>query len=381
MRGPKLKRRENGVWYVYVSRSNRFSLKTKDETLAHQLFEEWMRRRREGKVKMLDRVKRIRLSAFRDEYERVRDRQVLAGEIVADTLKNDRKAFKRFIEVCGDIPLRMVNRARIEDFKARLLALGNSKATINGHMRALRAAFNWALIEDQDEEKSAYVEKNVFLRQPGKKPVMFKFETMPKFFEKDEIKSILSTAARRIEALKVELAQPGLADWKRKELTDKVAVQEALRHLFIFDLYSGLRRAELLRLEARDLKFDIEMIHVRKTKNKKERYVAMHPRLKRLVLDEMNVPELGRVFHRWSSPDYLTRLITNLVREAGVDTKTLHSARHAFATFALEGGSDLRSIQKELGHADITTTMVYAKVTDEHRKQQMAKLSFGIEGE
>ena len=137
----------------------------------------------------------------------------------------------------------------------------------------------------------------------------------------------------------------------------------ALRNRALLELlYScGLRSAEAIGLDLRDVDFEREAVHVR-GKGGKERVVPLgeeaahhvarylrdaRPVLARGAIDALFLSVRGR------------RLDTSTVRRL---VRHPHRLRHAFATHLLEGGADLRTIQELLGHSSLSTTQIYSHV-------------------
>ncbi len=137
----------------------------------------------------------------------------------------------------------------------------------------------------------------------------------------------------------------------------------ALRNRALVELvYSaGLRSAEAVGLDLRDVDFEQELVHVR-GKGGKERVVPLGEEAaywaSRYLRDSR--PQLARGAEN---------ALFLSVRGRRLDTSTLrriaphpHRFRHAFATHLLEGGADLRTIQELLGHSSLSTTQVYSHV-------------------
>ena len=67
--------------------------------------------------------------------------------------------------------------------------------------------------------------------------------------------------------------------------------------------------------------------------------------------------------------------IATWVRCAGINKHiTFHCARHTFAVMMLDLGVDLYTVSKLLGHRDISTTQIYAKVLDKNKQAAVAKI-------
>jgi site-specific recombinase XerD len=150
-----------------------------------------------------------------------------------------------------------------------------------------------------------------------------------------------------------------------------------MKERFILKLmYSaGLRLSELVNLKISDIHWDRKLIHIRQSKGKKDRYVALSEHLLPLIkayFDEYH--PLVYVFNgipgRALSNSCVGQIMRRAVKRSGIIKPgvCLHTLRHSFASHLLEDGIDLISIKEMLGHEKLYTTLQYLHVTNcEHK--------------
>ncbi len=184
--------------------------------------------------------------------------------------------------------------------------------------------------------------------------------SLPKILSEADVDLLLAAAARRTGPDGVRL----------------VALLETL-------YATGLRVTELVGLPLAAIAGDARVLTVR-GKGGKERLVPLSDPARAALAEYLGVRDRFLVPARQalqapylfpsrrSREGHLTRqrfaqLLKDLAIDAGIDPKRVspHVLRHAFATHMLNRGADLRSVQKMLGHADISTTQIYTHVLSE----------------
>ena len=143
---------------------------------------------------------------------------------------------------------------------------------------------------------------------------------------------------------------------------------------------TGCRVSELINLKVEDFDFEEGFINIL-GKGNKERIVPIAPRTIQLVQDYLEHFEIesGLLFpKRGNDSEPMSRIsVTNLTkdiaRRAGISSNvSAHVMRHSYATHMLENGCDMATMQELLGHSDMKTTKIYARVTKDLRKKALA---------
>jgi integrase/recombinase XerD len=161
---------------------------------------------------------------------------------------------------------------------------------------------------------------------------------------------------------------------------------KALRDRALLEvLYAtGLRVTELVSLNVNDVNLASATVRVVRPKDKRERLVPLHERaiaplqdyLERGRIQLLRDPNQLALFlnHRGRR---LTRqglwlIVKHYVREVGItEDVTPHTLRHTFAAHLIDKKADLEYVQELLGHANISTTQIYAQVRkDEGDKEE-----------
>jgi integrase len=159
-------------------------------------------------------------------------------------------------------------------------------------------------------------------------------------------------------------------------------------------IFAGLRKGELMGLRWIDVHLDRLQLTVAKSytgtpKSGKARHIPIHPELARIlrgwqarcpataqglvfpVLDVCNGWTMGQRRHMMHLAHYLKASGCHVPEQ-----RAWHFLRHTFASHFMMAGGNILTLQKLLGHAELTTTLIYAHLAPDFMAAEVARMSF-----
>lgn len=201
--------------------------------------------------------------------------------------------------------------------------------------------------------------------------------------------AVKTNPAKNIAALKVERKCPEILTSKEVELfleQPKCVDENGYRdHAMLELLYAtGIRVSELIGLDVGDVNLEGGFIRCRS--KTRERIIPLYRTAIKALRDYItdirpriiSGPDEQALFVNMNggrmSRQGFWKIIKYYQEKAEISKDiTPHTLRHSFAVHLLENGADLRSIQEMLGHADISSTQIYAHIIKKHLKDVYQK--------
>ena len=242
------------------------------------------------------------------------------------------KHLRKFVKF--DINFAQINKRWLEDFKEYLQqdarTPGKKKLSQNSassYYNKVRAALKQALKD------------GIILRNPAEETAGIKpGEPEREFLTQDELKAIV----------KHECEIP------------------ILKRAFLFSVLTALRWSDIYKLRWAEVQHSKEVgnyIRFTQKKTKANETLPISDQAVQLLGERTSAND--RIFHGLEYSAWNNKKLQEWIKKAGITKKiTFHSARHTNATLQLTLGTDIYTVSKMLGHRDLKTTQIYAKIID-----------------
>ena len=258
------------------------------------------------------------------------------------------KMLRKWIEDKGrkDMPIHAVTEDLFEDFRFYLKKKRFTAKTVNRHLCWLSRLMYRA------------VSKRIIRYNPFEDAIYEKEERKIRFLQKSDVAKLM--------ALKVN---------------DREA--EQARQMFLFSCFTGLTIADMECLKFSHIQTSADgrgYIRKERQKTKVESVVPLHPIVEEILSrcrEGQTVKEEGEglVFPRDCSRSVMNNKLSTVGLACGVRQRlSFHMARHTFGTLSLSAGIPIESIAKMMGHASLSSTQIYAQVTDKKISEDMDRL-------
>jgi integrase/recombinase XerD len=228
-----------------------------------------------------------------------------------------------------------INERFMEEFKAYLLSKvkqNSASQYFNIFKHSIHEAFRRKLIRDNPAENVKYIKE---------------VETHREYLTKEEIGRLIETECR----------------------------YEVLKRAFLFSCFTGLRWSDINKLTWKEVRLINEVHHIVYTQKKtKHSEVLPIPANAVQLMGERKEDE-ERVFVGLKYSDYFNTALLRWCLKAGITKHiTFHCGRHTNAILLLNNGVDIFTVSKMLGHKELSTTAIYAKVMNDTKIDAINKL-------
>jgi integrase/recombinase XerD len=257
----------------------------------------------------------------------------------------------------------------LKKLKQQVALRGQSKSTLDNYIRCIaNISLHFGRLPDliSDDEISEYLSSMALNpKSPSRSNFKHAVYGLRYYFRLTGS----NNRAIALPSLKKDAKLPVILN--RTELKSLFAAPVLLKHRILLTLiYSaGMRAQEVINLKITDIDFERKTIHIRQSKYKKDRIVPLSDYMAKGLHTYLAVenPYLWLFNGKEADGRYSVRGLAWVMRETLKKTSikkevNLHSLRHAYATHLLEEGLNIVTLKDLLGHAEITTTMIYLHV-------------------
>ncbi|MCH5240668.1 MAG: site-specific integrase [Muribaculaceae bacterium] len=155
-----------------------------------------------------------------------------------------------------------------------------------------------------------------------------------------------------------------------KMMIDTDCKKEIVKMAFLFSCYCGLRLSDVTNLKWKDLSKDGDQwrvcIVMRKTSN--PLYLPLSNQALKWLPERGEAKDEDNVFNGMPTESNTVKFMKDWAKKAGIAKNVnFHTSRHTFATMLLTLGADIYTVSKLLGHTNVKTTQIYAKIVNKKK--------------
>lgn len=181
---------------------------------------------------------------------------------------------------------------------------------------------------------------------------------------------------RGIEGFKIEERERVYLTLEEvKAMVEAECKYPALRNAFLFSCLTGLRKSDIEKMKWSEVRQQGEFTRIvfKQKKTGGQEYIDINPQAV-VFMGERRKPE-DHVFPNFAYSSFYLMELKRWAMRAGITKDiTFHSGRHTFAVLMLDLGADIYTVQKLLGHKEIHTTQIYAKIMDKKKQEAVCKI-------